>query len=408
MKVRLFGAFSLLAFASILVTGCPGNSPTSPAAPTATFTFTDTPCMNAGGTPCTSTPTFTDTDTATDTATGTPTSTGTSTYTRTFTFTATDTATATSTGTPTSTPTVTDTPTITDTPTETLSPTPTGSDTATFTRTSTPSSTPTKTSTNTPVVPTNTATLCPTQSFTPTPLANGYSISGSVGFSGTGVNGSHPLQVVAFDTNGNNGNPYDLVTTNNSSYTIQGLSAGATYMVVAFFNPSVTGFSWPPALGSYAAMYGTSSCTVSLASPIIVSGAMTSKNVTIGTANLINGYGGTASYSGSLGRVDGCHGIIVELFPTGTTLYGASNSVTAVSSNNDAYVQTNGGSFTLVGGKGGGNACAGQTVNILAYYNAGTGGCCGIQSGDPYVFLQNQASGTSPSLTISLTDSQTY
>jgi len=150
----------LLTGVTAMIVGCGSNStPSAPPVPTATYT--NTVCVNGGGTPCTSTPSFT------STATGTPTNTSTTTYTPTSTQTPTNTATATSSSTATNsaTPTATGTPTSTGTNTATATATSTFSSTGTPTFTSTPTDTATNTSTGTP---TDTATNSATPTSTPT------------------------------------------------------------------------------------------------------------------------------------------------------------------------------------------------------------------------------------------------
>ncbi len=395
MKLRIAGIFLLLASSSLLIIGCPGkNSPSSPAAPADTNTPTSTPTNQNG---FTSTPSYTPTASFTPTATNaggftstpssfTPTYTSTLSYTPTFTYTYTSTS------------------------------TPTNTFTSTFTATSTATNTVcmdgsghTCTFTYTPAAPTNTSTLCPTQSFTPTPGANGYSISGTVDYTGESgtVSGTNPIEVVAFQQGSGNGGNYYLVTSNGGSYTIQGLSSGSAYLLVAVYNSSVTGFNWPPAVGSSAELYGTTTCNTSSASQVTVTGNLTGYTLSFGDSNQLSGYGGTVTYSGSMGRVDGCHQIAVLTYPTSTTLYGSSG-VTNTSNNQSSEINTNGGSFNMVGGNGGSSPCATQTMNVLAFYVVPGSSCCTIQPGDPYVWQTNVSTSTSPSLNLTISDSQTY
>ena len=371
-------------------TKTPSTTATDTPTPTATRTATNTPTQTLSRT-STNSPTETPTKTPSDTATGTPTPT--------LSRTATDTPTVTQTFTPSSTATDSSTPTETSTSTDTVpaSPTnsPTDSPTATITRT--PSNTPTETVTRTP-------TLCPTSSPTATPGANGYSISGTVNYTGGSgtVSGTHPIAVVAFDPNNGNSAPHAVVTTNNSSYTITGLVNGKSYTIVTFFNPSVAGFYWSPPPGSYAGLYGTSLCSPSSSPQVTVTGDMTGIDLAFDNTNILNGYGGTASYSGSAGKVDQCHGIIVATYPAGTGIGG----IGSVSNSDTTFVNTDGGSFYIIGGNGGGSVCVTQNQDILAYFDkAGTGN---IQTGDPYVFLGSQDSSTSPSFTLSIDDTNIY
>lgn len=321
-----------LAGTAILMNSC-GSSPTAPA-PTATPvppTATNTACM-VGGNTCT----YTATNTTTDTAT------------------VTDTQTATNSPTLTNTPTQTMTPTLTMTPTQTLSPT----NTLPPTNTGTPTNSPTIT--NTVIY---TATLCPTQVFTNTPGANGYSISGNVDYTPGGVSAAHPIEVAAFDPSVGGNNPaHCMVTTNNSTYTINGLADGTSYMVVAAYGAAITGFVWNPPVGSYAALYGTSGCASSSAQQIVVTGAMSGKNISFGTSNVLNGFEGKVYYQGSLGNVDGCHGIIVESFAAGTGIGGVNTG----NNNGDSYINTNGGVFNLIGGSGEGVFAS--AVNRISFF----------------------------------------
>lgn len=220
------------------------------------------------------------------------------------------------------------------------------------------------------------------------------------GGSGT-VSGSHPIEVVAFLPSGGNNPAHALVTTNNSSYTITGLVNGTAYTVVAAFNPSVTGFHWSPPPGSFAALYGTALCSPSSSPQVTVTGNMSGINLTFGNTNILNGYGGTAGYSGSAGNVDQCHGVMVSTYPAGTGIGGIGSA-----NNNNEYVNTNGGSFYMINSVGGSSVCVTQTQDILAFFDkAGTGS---IQTGDPYIFLDSQSSSTSPNLTISIDDTNIY
>ncbi len=364
MKFRILGVILLLAGSSILMIGCPGSSPSSPAAPTATPTFTNTVCMNASGTPCTSTPTFTFTDTATatdtvtDTATGTPTHTATATYTRTETGTPTDTATSTATGTPTNTATVTDTPTVTPTPTDTLSPTPTGSDTPTFTATSTVTFTPTRTATDTATA-TNTVFSCAsTDTFTPTP-SGGNSISVTVHVTGGTINASHPVFVhvdntslgsptTSFEGNAN-------ILSNNGVNKFTGIPSGsdASCIVAAFFdpanaiNPYKADHGGDINVGGYFVGWnGSSTGTCSFGSLTAVT-ASSSAGVSLylGTTCVVNGLSGALSYTGS-GTVDNCRSIVVQIstggpsfsnFNAGMVTNGISTPFATTSGNSQRY-----------------------------------------------------------------------
>jgi hypothetical protein len=380
---------------SVLINAC-GSSPTAPAAtptpvpPTATYTV----CTDGSGHTCTPTDTLTATNTATETFTSTPTATATNTYSPTLTFTHTVTSTPTQTYTPTSTGTPTNTATITDTPTITY----------TWTITNTPlpyTATPSYTPTNT-----YTSTLCPTQVFTATAVADGYSISGTVDYTPGGVSATHPIYVVAFQpSNGGSPAAYAIVTTNNTTYTLQGLGNGQSYTVVAFYNASMTGFRWSPPPGSYAALYGTATCLPSNATQITTTGNMTGNNITFGTSNVLNGWAGTASYTGAKGNVDGCKGIFVISYPAGTGISGIRGSA---SSNNEAYVNTNGGSYCMIGGNGGSSVCVTNSADILVYYDATGAGNSGPQSGDPYYFVSSQSSSTTPNQNYSFGDTNTW
>src|ERR1035438_7673311 len=94
MKFRILGIFSLLIGIVFLTIGCPSksSSPSSPAAPTNTFTFTvtNTVCTDGSGHTCTPTFSLTPTNTATVTPTSTPSNTATVTDTYTITNTPTN------------------------------------------------------------------------------------------------------------------------------------------------------------------------------------------------------------------------------------------------------------------------------------------------------------------------------
>ncbi len=126
--------------------------------------------------------------------------------------------------------------------------------------------------------------------------------------------------------------------------------------------------------------------------------------LTIDGTNQLSGWAGTATYTGNQGFVDGCRGIFVESYTAGTVVVGTTPS----GNNNQTWINTNGASFSQVGGGGGStNVCTTQTADILAFWDeTGSGGT--IQAGDPYVLYSSQSSSTTPNLTITLTDSQTW
>jgi hypothetical protein len=93
----------------------------------------------------------------------------------------------------------------------------------------------------------------------------------------------------------------------------------------------------------------------------------------------------------------------VESFPAGTVVAGTTPS----NQNNETWVNTNGGSFSQVGGGSGGSVCTTQTEDILAFWDETASGGT-IQAGDPYVLLSSQSSSTTPNITITLTDSTTW
>ncbi len=422
--VYLWVCYLFLGLLSAMIGACsnsnnpssPNNGPTS--TPTNSPTITDTPTITNSPT-ITSTPTFTNTHTLTltPTITNTPTDTytPTETYTPSNTFTITDTPTITNTPTITPTFTITNTPTITNSPTNTLSPTNTVPETSTYTPS--PSNTPT----NTPIVPTSTSTLCPTQTLTNTPGSTTNTISGSVTYTGgSTVNSSHTIGIACFNPggNGSGSNYVQFLTSSKGNYEFYGLSAGATYLLVSWYNSSGDGNKNPqPHAGDYAYSYNVSSCDVSTWDFIVLpAGNNTGYNMTFGNTYLVSAYGGTVTYSGSLGRVDGCHNLYIELYPSGTSLYGASNSVTSCSSNcnnNQVSYNANGVTFSTVPFSQTVNLCNTQTMDILFYYqnpNSGGGSGGGIQTGDPYVYLTNVNTSTSATSVgaVNITDTNTY
>ena len=403
----------LLVLLSLLITStwmisC-SSTPSTPAGPTSTFTPAGTP-TNTG------TPTATGTPTNTATITSTPTDT----LSPTQTFSPTDTATPTASGTPTNTATLTDTPTITDTatvtstPTDTLSATPTGSATATFTTTST--QTPTITRTNTPLPPTNTPTLvCSSNGPTATPVNNGNTFSGAISYTGSGtVNSTHPLAMLAVSPGSGGGSPSFLFkTSNNSAFTLDGQNSSKNYYIIFWYNAFGDGTVYgTPHVGDSAFAYGSGgNCNISSWTP--KAPPATGINGTFDDTNKAAGLSGTVTYSGSLGSVDNCHTVVVEMWANGTGLTGASNSVTCGSCSdlNDQSLATNGSHTDIIpfGSPGFGGPCVTGTVAILAYYSADGTGCCQITPGDPYYWNPSfTTTNSANNISINITDTNIY
>ncbi len=284
-----------------------------------------------------------------------------------------------------------------------------------------PSSTPTVTSTTTL---TYTATLCPTQTNTNTPMPNGATFSGAVTYSGAGtVDASHPLGVLFVSPGGNNGQPSSTFSSASTifDYSIDGLNASNQYFIISWYNAYGDGTTTNmPHVGDSVYAYSstdTSTCDISTWSQLAT--GQTGINMTFGditSSYQAAGLSGTVTYTGSLAGVDGCHSIVVEMWPTGTSLTGTTGSVTCSGCNDldDNSYNSNGAHADMIpfGASGFTGPCSTGTVNILAFFQAvpGTGNGKTIQPGDPYVWIPNFniTSTANNAGTITINDSQTY
>jgi hypothetical protein len=286
--------------------------------------------------------------------------------------------------------------------------------------TATITNSPTPGNTSTPTI-TYTSTLCPTQTNTPTPLPNGNNFSGAVTYTGTGtVDVNHPLGVLFASPGGNSGQPSSTYSSASTifNYTIDGLNGSNNYFIVYWYNAYGDGTSYnSPHVGDSVYAYSTtdsSTCDLSTWSQLAT--GQTGINATFADAYKPAGLSGTVTYTGSLGAVDGCHSLVIEMWPTGTTLTGATGSVTCngCTDLDDNNYQANGAHADMIpfGASGFTGPCSTGTVNILAFFQAvpGTGNGKTIQPGDPYVWIPNFNITASPNNagTISINDSQTY
>ncbi len=420
MNIRVAGIFSFLIGFAFLTIGCPSknSSPSAPAAPTSTFTFTvtNTVCTDGLGHTCTptfsGTPSSTATETATRTATNSPTDTSTSTLTATPTNSATRTATATITQTPTDTSTATITHTATDTATSTLTGTPTdtatASPTATITNTATNSQSPTQTGTPTNTLST-TATLTPTNSPTETASATAtstqactgvYAISGNVNYTGSTISGASVFVLAVAQgnlggCNGNSCNPANAVlssTPGNYSYDLNTLPTG-NYYVFGFYG---TIGSNGPDLGDYEGDYGNI-CPITSSTQVDLSSGNTSVSgvaVTFGNAHQLWGVNGTVNYGGSQTGGNLQFGIFTGV-DTGTGAY------TIITANNINSGQTK----ALIDQTA---ACAssGPTVSVIGWYGDN---CSGPNAGDNYVALSTtEVNNTTSTITVNVSSTATW
>jgi len=286
--------------------------------------------------------------------------------------------------------------------------------TATFTptNTSTPTATPTDTDSPTPTdSPTITQTFCPTQTFSPTPVSGSNSFSGTINYTGGTVDSNHPLGVLAVNISGSGEPAFRFLATNGGSYTLDGLSAGATYILSFWYNTTGDGTAFPqPHIGDYVGAYGSASCAVSTWAFLIAGGTQTGINANFDTSKQLYGVAGSVTYAGSFGNVDGCHSLVIQLWPTGTTLYGASGSVTCslCTPLSNKYFNSNGVSYNEVAFSYAANVCVSDNVDVLAFYQKPGTPCCSIEPGDPYVFLTNVATSNSPTQNLTISDSTTY
>jgi len=213
---------------------------------------------------------------------------------------------------------------------------------------------------------------------------------------------------VAFDTGGNNKPQFQIFTSSPASYNLQGLINGHNYYVFYWYG-SGTSFNNGPLPGQFISAFGTTGCSVASATLIPVTGNMTGFNQSFNTTNVGVAVSGTASYTGSLGPVDGCQGIHMELWPISTTLNGASGSVTCSGCNSIVNNQTgtNGALFNMVDAQND-KLCAATSYKLLVYYQvAGTSGN-GIQPGDPYSFQTVTSSSTLNNANTTFSDTSIY
>ncbi len=287
---------------------------------------------------------------------------------------------------------------------------PTTVPTKTFTPTKTPTSSPTGT-------PTGTPTLCASSTPTATPVNNGNSFSGTVNYSGLGtVNSTNPLGVAVVAGNGGGTPSFTFLTSNNSSYTIDGQNASTSYYTIFWYNAYGDGVTYGiPHVGDsvYAYQTGGPSCNISAWTALMP--PQTGINGSFDDTNKAAGLSGTVNYNGTKGAVDGCRQLVVEMWPTGTTLTGASGSVTCSSCTPvDANSYSTNGAHTDVipfGATGFPGPCSTGSVAVLAFYAyvgaSGNGDI--IQPGDPYYFNSSFAlTDVANNLTISFDDTNTY
>ena len=184
-----------------------------------------------------------------------------------------------------------------------------------------------------------------------------------------------------------------------------------SYILSFWYNAYGDGMAYPqPHMGDYVGPYGSASCQVSTWSFIVAGGNQTGLNASFGTTNQLYGVAGSVTYAGNLGNVDGCHFLTVELWPTGTALYGSSGSVTCAlcSPMTSKSFNVNGIPYSEVALSLSANVCSSQNVNVLAYYHKPGSSCCGIQPGDPYQYLTNVATAPTYSQNITIADTTTY
>jgi hypothetical protein len=432
MKLRFAGIFSLLVGMTLLMINCSSKStsPSSPAAPTATFTFTitNTVCTDGSGHTCTpsftptpsNTPTLTSTnspsntpthtssptvtnsptDSATSTSTGTPTQSATNTPTATITQTPTLTSTATVTdtltdsptptltGTPTETATASATPTVTSTPTNSLSPTPTGTPTNSLTATAsgTPTSSPTQTAT---------ATVTPTQNCTGT-----YSISGNLDYTGPTVAGN-TIYILAVSQgnlggcNGNSCNPAEealSTTPGNYSFALGSLPAGSYYLLGFYGTAGSNG----PNLGSYDGDYGNV-CPITSSTQVVLSSGNTSVSgvgVTFGALHQLWGVNAAVNYSGP--QTGG--NLQVGIF---TGVNASTGAYTTVAANNINSGQTK----SIIDQTA---ACdsSGPAVSVIGWYGDN---CAGPNAGDNYTVLSTtEVNNITSTVTVNVSGTATW
>jgi len=175
-----------------------------------------------------------------------------------------------------------------------------------------------------------------------------------------------------------------------------GLSNGSTF-ILAYWYDTVGGGIAPqaPHVGDYAAVNGGTSCILASGTVLTISGNIT-QNAIFGNAFQLNGIGGTITYDGSLGTVDPCHMLVVNIFSDS----GYGNIV------GTSYVDTNGARYDALPVASFANLCTTQSVYVQVFYQAPGNSCCLIQTGDPYV--QMGPVSTSATANDNLTFGDTY
>ncbi len=333
------------------------------------------------------------------------------------------TATPTPTNSPTPTASVTadptDTPTLvsTNTSTSTITNTPLPANTPTNSPSGTPTATPSNTASSTPTgTPTNTPTNTKTPTITPTPSGN--FLTGTITYDGSmgTVSEGSPIEVGIY-TSPNlttaSAVTTTLVSTNSSTYTFTGLTAGTNYYVACLFNVNGTGtvfdhstYGYPITGDPYFAYNGITNTINSVtsgwpaygqggttagntATAIAISSGGNTLNLTFGDTNVSEGFNGQPDYTGSLVTLGTApEGIYAVAYTSSTIAY--TNRTPADDWGVNPKNTTNVNLATLM------DEPVGTPLYVQIFADSGnaltdTSACGGmvpcIQSGDPYTII---------------------
>lgn len=266
------------------------------------------------------------------------------------------------------------------------------------------------------MTPVFTPTLCPPFTPTYTGTATGNSFGGTLTYTGgSTVDSDHPLGIFAVNASGGPNSSTQFFTAASAGYPYQlaDLLTGSTYVIVAWYNAFGDGTSPNnPHVGDKALVYGSTSCPVAGWQFLSASGNQAGLDFTFNNDYTVAGIAGPVTYAGSLGPVDSCQPIVIQVWPPGTGLTGASNSVTCSGCNPlviNAFTANGTHYDDIVTGGTVGSPCAIQTVDVLAFYLAPGNACCVLQPGDPYVWMAGVNTSIDPlAYPITITDASKY